>query len=516
MSKNPNNSKTNDEYAATWRLAIRKFFARPVVEISIGVLVLVSVVLTLMELWLEARIASGMPTYLGNYGPLNTFHLEWMMMLNDSITIVFVVELFLRFLGAASKRQFFAEFWLDIIATLPLFRVFRTVRALRLLRLIRLIRLLGVASRLSSHFPAIFRRGAVDFLTICGLLLMAVVFGTAGMTIFENAHLHSAVAPVEGYDPDDFDMEGSFWFSMYTLLSGEPIPNEPKTLLGKIVTLFLMFMGLTIFAIFAGTVSAFMVDRLRTEGRVIRMNDLHDHIVVCGWTPKTEVILREYRANKSTRNLPIVIITETDIDRINADIEKLPNVFLIHDDFTKMSALQRACISNARICIVLADTTGGRSEQDADARTILASLTVEKVNPDVYTCAELFNRSYGTHLEMGQVNEFVVSEEYGAYVIAQAGMHRGLINVFAELLTYRHGNEFMRIPIPTSWEGKKFNDMLKELKDTKNAILVAVHSEDESMTVNPENHTFEKGDQVVVICAESLDPESLDPESLDL
>ena len=506
LKGDPNNSNINSRCNAPWRIAIRKFFARPSVEIFIGFLVLVSVLLTLIELWLEARIATGTPAFLAGYGPLNTFHLEWMMMLNDSITTIFVVELFLRFLGAASKRQFFAEFWLDIIATLPVFRVFRTVRALRLLRLIRLVRLLGVMSRLSSHFPAIFRRGAVDFLTITGLLLMAVVFGTAGMTIFENAPRHSNPSLTQqAADSGDFDMEGSFWFSIYTLLSGEPIPNEPKTLFGKIVTVFLMFMGLTIFAIFAGTVSAFMVDRLRTEGRVIRMNGLNDHIVVCGWTPKTEVILREYRANKTTRNLPIVIITETEPDHINADIEKLPNVFLIHDDFTKLSALQRAGISEARICIVLADTTGGRSEQDADARTILASLTVEKVNPDVYTCAELFNRSYGTHLEMGQVNEFVVSEEYGAYVIAQAGMHRGLINVFAELLTYRHGNEFMRMPIPSSWIGKKFNEMLSELKDKKNAILVAVHSEDDSMQVNPENHTFEAGDQVVVICKGSLE-----------
>lgn len=324
------------------------------------------------------------------------------------------------------------------------------------------------------------------------------------MTIFEDAHHTKAVdqlADVQvGQVERDFDMENSFWFSVYTLFAGEPIPHQPKTLVGKIVTVFLMFMGLTIFAIFAGTVSAFMVDRLRIEGRVVRMNDLHDHIVICGWTSKTEVILKEYRANNSTRSLPIVIITEADTDRIRAETEKLPNVFIVNDDFTKLSALQRAGITSARICIVLADTTGGRSEQDADARTILASLTVEKVNPDVYTCAELYNRSYGTHLEMGKVNEFVISEEYGAYVIAQAGMHRGLINVLGELLTYRHGNEFFRSPVPDNWIGRTFNEKLNELKQNQNAILVAVQPEGSEIDVNPDKHVFGKGDEVVVIC----------------
>ena len=210
--------------------------------------------------------------------------------------------------------------------------------------------------------------------------------------------------------------------------------------------------------------------------------------------------LKEYRANHSTRGLPIVIITETDTDRSRAEIEKLPNVFLVYDDFTKLSALHRAGIANARICIVLADKTGGRSEQDADARTILASLTVEKVNPDVYTCAELYNRSYGTHLEMGKVNEFVISEEYGAYVIAQAGMHRGLINVLGELLTYRHGNEFFRTSIPSGWIGRSFNEKLNDLKQNQNAILVAVHPEDSTIHVNPDKHVFQEGDEVVVIC----------------
>lgn len=457
-----------------------------------------------MELWLDSKLQNGEHPALVGLGSLDQSHLQIMEVINLSITLIFVVELCLRCVSALNRWEFLREFWLDIVATLPLFRVFRGIKALRLLRLIRLIRLLGVMSRLSSHFPYIFRRGAIDFMTICGLLMMAVLFGTAAMTIFEDAHHKNLIAA----NPDmaasqverDFDMENSFWFSVYTLFAGEPIPHQPKTLVGKIVTVFLMFMGLTIFAIFAGTVSAFMVDRLRIEGRVIRMNELDDHIVICGWTPKTEVILKEYRANHSTRGLPIVIITETDTDRIRAEIEKLPNVFLVYDDFTKLSALHRAGIANARICIVLADKTGGRSEQDADARTILASLTVEKVNPDVYTCAELYNRSYGTHLEMGKVNEFVISEEYGAYVIAQAGMHRGLINVLGELLTYRHGNEFFRTSIPSGWIGRSFNEKLNDLKQNQNAILVAVHPEDSTIHVNPDKHVFQEGDEVVVIC----------------
>ncbi|MDA7951745.1 MAG: hypothetical protein MPJ24_09690 [Pirellulaceae bacterium] len=55
----------------------------------------------------------------------------------------------------------------------------------------------------------------------------------------------------------------------------------------------------------------------------------------------------------------------------------------------------------------------------------MGALTVEKLNESVYTCAELNEREYGSHLTMGHVNDYVVSGEYGAYLLANAA--RGLL-----------------------------------------------------------------------------------------
>ena len=200
--------------------------------------------------------------------------------INDYITYFFIVELSLRFLAASSKRAFFAEFWLDILAVIPLFRIFRSARALRLLRVVRLFRLLGVFQRLSSHYPRIFRNNFVDFIIVSGMLLIAVVFGTIAITHFESqANLNRlsqnnlvggnvpagvnvepgvktpAVDPPVNdsslLDPPaaqsvDFDLESSFWYSIYTLLAGEPVPAPPKTFSSRIVTVFLMLSGLSL------------------------------------------------------------------------------------------------------------------------------------------------------------------------------------------------------------------------------------------------------------------------------
>jgi voltage-gated potassium channel len=526
MPDSANHAKPDHrELPNPWKTALRRFFAQAWVEITIGLLVVISVLLTMFEFALESRFAAGASQVRTLFGVMTPLNVRWMELVNEIITVTFIIELSLRYYAARSKRKFFSEFWLDIIATIPVFRVFRAARVLRLLRLIRLFRLMGVISRLSSHYPYVLRRGAIDFLMICFLLALAVTFGTVAITYFESGSSQpTAIAPPNGLpanglpgsvaanldtddrkqfamaegNEEDFNLSNSFWFSLYTLFAGEPIPRSPRTMSGKIVSVFLMFMGLTIFAIFAGTVSAFMVDRLRMEGRVVEFVELQDHIVICGWTPKTEIIIKEYRSGQQTRKTPIVVITELP-EETEAFAVDQPNVMFLHDDFTKVTALRRAGIENAQTCLVLSDTSGGRSEQDADARTILAALTVEKINESVYTCAELFNRSYATHLEAGKVNDYVVSGEYGAHMLAQAAMKRGLISVFSELLTFERGNEFYRVEIPASWVGTSFDEKLSEVRKTDNLILVAVHSPGGEPVVNPENYIFQPNDEVVVI-----------------
>lgn len=486
--------------SSSWQRSLRRFFLRPEVELCIAIFILISVALTLVELAMEG----------GGVAP-NDSLLFFVVIANHILTSLFAVELTLRFLSASSKWKFWREYWLDVLSVAPLFRVFRVFRILRLLRLFRVMRVLGIATRLASRYPEVFRRGMVEYLVVCGLLVTTVVFGTVGLMFFENARLGrvasgaGSAVEVESETSrtssiDGFNFEKAFWFSVYSLFAGEPIPEAPKTPEGKIVTVFIMFMGLTIFAMFTGTVSAFMIERFKAEGMTVATEDLEDHVVICGWNSKTEVIIREYRASEALRRVQIAVISELDLEDAGVPDDLRKHISYVHDDFTRITALEKAGISRAKTCIILADNANGRSEQDADARTILAALTVEKISPEVYTCAELLNRQYGTHLSMGKVNDYVVSGDYSAYLLAQSAMNRGLMGVVGELLTYQHGQEFYRQAILPSWEGQSFSELLLLLKREHNAILVAVHTSEGEQKINPQEHIFRQGDEIVIIC----------------
>lgn len=476
MKSFPQSSQTAPKIRG-WQRSLQRFFQLPAVEIAIGALIFLSVALTAAGLSLRATSPA----------------LPAIDRASQTITGLFVVELSLRFLAEPVKWHFFREYWLDILAVLPLLRVFRFARALQLLRLWRALRLLGVLTRYTSAFPYIFRRGAAEYFVVFGLLSLTILFGSIAILAFER---HS--------NPEIRTVGDAFWFSVYTLFAGEPIPGPPSTLGGRLVAVFVIFMNVTIFAMFTGTVSAFMVERLRTEGKVMDWDKLRNHTIICGWNRKAEIIVREYIAARKTEGAAIVAIAQLDEPPSFADPSLKAQVRFLNDDFTKVSALEKAGIRRARTCIILSDKSQGRSDQDADARTILAALTAEKLNPDVYTCAELINREYGSHLDLGHVNDYVVSEENSGFMLAQAALNRGLMSVFSELLTHERGNQFYRLPVSFPWVGKTFMELFVHLKQTHNVILVAVCEAGGSFQVNPGDYTFKDGDSVIVIARQEV------------
>jgi len=461
-----------------WQRSLQRFFDQTGTDLTIGGLIVVSVALTLLELSLPDTPTRGI-----------------LIEVNYAITCVFAVELLLRFAGRPRWR-FFREYLLDIIAVLPLFRSLRfarVIRLLRLLRLLRILRLLGIFNRHASSFPYVFRRGAIEFAMVFGLIVLTVLFATGAVLTIEHDN-----AQVDTFSE-------ALWFSIYTMVAGEPIPGPPKSVAGHVLTVGVMFMGMSVFAMFTGTILAFMVDRLRMEGRTVQWEEFTDHVVICGWNRKAEIIVREYQVANGRSPVPIVVVDKID-GQLEFQDESLRNkVQFLNDDFTKVSALTKAGITRAKTCIIVSDANGKRSAQDADARTILAALTAERLNPNVYTCAELINPEHGAHLEMGRVNDYVVTGEHSGFLLAHAALNRGLIGIFSELLTHERGSQFYSVEIPEAWTGRDVMDLFVHLKRQHNALLVAVHEpESDKHNVNPDHYEFQGGEHAIVISSQPV------------
>ncbi|MBL8609876.1 MAG: NAD-binding protein [Myxococcales bacterium] len=443
----------------------RRLVARPLFEIAMAGLSLASIALGVVEL------ASPTPPPVVRAAAL-------------AIRLVFVAELGLKAWAASRRGRWLARNAADVASLLVLLPWVYDVVPLRGVALLRAFFVTHVARKRLAMLPGVLWRGLRPAFFLVALVFVVVFVAGA------------SVARLEAGRSDLGHFGDALWFGIYSVMGAEPVPHAPVSVGARVVSLAVILTGLVSFATIAGAVSAVVGVRLRDEGMIMDWEELSEHLIICGWNRKAEIIVREYTAQHPT--VPVVVIAELEGPAPFLDPSLKPRVQFLNDDFTKVAALEKAGVRRASKCIILSDTARGRKDRDADARTILAALTIEKINPAIYTCAEINRREYATHLEMGNVNDYVVSGEHSAFLLAQAALTKGVMSVLSELLTYERGNRFTRASLPAAWKGRTFDDLLVLLKREHDALLVAVEK-DGKVRLNPTEYVFEGGEELVLI-----------------
>jgi len=237
------------------------------------------------------------------------------------------------------------------------------------------------------------------------------------------------------------------------------------------------------------------------SNRKTNFDILEKHIIICGWWPETtERVVKELQAAEEYSYTNILLISDkkdfaaTNLKNLGI---KTGRVFLIEGDFTDPAVLKRANISTAKIAIVLADKSGGRSNRDMDARTVLTALTVERLNPDVYTCAELLDPEYESHMAIGQVDQVVVGGYFSGLIAANAAMNKNLIPFLYGTLPSKAGNRFQTIILPGTLIGKEFGNVIDEMRNKLQTLPVGVKTEEGNIIINPEKYFMKQGDSLI-------------------
>ena len=456
---------------------LHAYLNRPFINLCIAVLILLSVFLIFAELTTS-----------------NTKKLDEIMKLNNFITWIFILELSLRYWTAPNKRIYFSNYWIDILSVIPAFRVFRSFRVLRLLRLLRLFRAGIIIAEQSGWLSKTSRRYMSSMLGLAFSTALLIICGSLSLLAFEGG------GSIESFTKN-------FWTATFLFVSGEFVNNFPASDYGRLVAALVSISGLIVFAILVGTISASMTAFLksRMETKDMTMNDLSDHLIICGWDNLGKKLLSEIEAVPDIwlRGVVIVSTTEVDIPR-EVQMKNSRRFFHIKDDFTKFNVLEQAGAKRANTAIVLSDKGDKLSDQDVDARSVLAALTLEKLNPNIYTCAELLNEDNATHLKVAGVEEIVSRTEVAAGLFALSAINRGINFVVSDIFTHYEGSYLTKIPVPHEFIGKEFLEIFTFLKRDFNAIAVGIDqcqsSGDVEQHVNPaSDYQLKSNDRLTLI-----------------
>ncbi|MEM7797481.1 MAG: ion transporter, partial [Cyanobacteria bacterium P01_C01_bin.118] len=290
-----------------------RYLHAPQTELLLVVLILVSVTLVVLEVVLETR------------GLTN----RWVNHLQAGLTSIFIFELSLRYWVARKKRRFWRNYWLDVLSVMPIITAFRLLRLLRILRLLRAGILLNRSlGRLSSAIATSLGMQIGVFMVI-GLIVLT---GGLATYLFE--------APT---NPRIDSLRDSMWWSFLSLVAGEPIGGDPQTDIGRLIALMVMMGGLTTFAVFTGVVSAVMMRKLETfmDFKALEIDELQDHIVMCGWNRGGPLIVEELLADGAMNHCAIVIVVE-DTDEPFQELKHLnqSQLYFYAEDYTKIDILE--------------------------------------------------------------------------------------------------------------------------------------------------------------------------------
>lgn len=267
----------------------------------------------------------------------------------------------------------------------------------------------------------------------------------------------------------------------------------PTTIGGRMIAVINMVIGIGVLAGLSATLASILVTRKLKEELGMSHFQFENHIIIAEWNKRTTSILAELRSEDATVNTPIVLIADVERKPIDDD-----NLFFVRGNVTD-ETLEKANLAKARTMIILGnDQFDNRTR---DAVVVLSTLTVESINPNVYTIVELVDESNAITCKRANANEIIIGIEISSRLISQAALNHGISEVISDLLTAQTGNRLYKIPLPHTESGKGFVDVMVYMKQVHQSIIVGIQKGVEGQVIsNPStDYVFEPGDYVIVI-----------------
>jgi voltage-gated potassium channel len=275
------------------------------------------------------------------------------------------------------------------------------------------------------------------------------------------------------------------WWSVVTWATVGYGDTYPATTAGRLFGILLIFASVAVTAVLSGTIASIFVDRKIREGKGLRHAKLRDHLVVCGWNRNTEGMLEGLAHMSGRGKARIVLVNEMDPEAFQecAARHRGIDVRFVRGDFTSETVLRRASVHAARTAVIVSDESGTNTLAKADERTILATLAVKSMNPDIVTSAELVNAENAGHLRRANIDDIVVGGEFNGFLLASGAAAPGIPELAREILSFEGRNTVQQAAVPAGWAGRTFAELSQHFLASGRGVLLGVLAEEKKMSL---------------------------------
>ena len=280
------------------------------------------------------------------------------------------------------------------------------------------------------------------------------------------------------------EKETPFWWAIVTMTTvgyGDFSPSTPE---GRLFAVFIMFAGIALVSLLTASISSIYVAKRIREDKGLEKINISDHIVLCGWNQNAESIIDSLRNLSEKDSLHLVLVNDIHEDIVNHLRNKNKDIDLhfVAGDFTSEEILKRASIEDANTVVVIPNIDDEKIGSP-DEKTIFATLTIKSISSTVRVVAYLMQRENLTHIRRANVDEVVLSDDFGAYMLASHVMDPGIPQTTKGLLNASSDERLKRVDIPSQFIGRPFDDLFNYFRSTNGSILVGLFSEEENLGI---------------------------------
>jgi voltage-gated potassium channel len=278
----------------------------------------------------------------------------------------------------------------------------------------------------------------------------------------------------------------SLWWGAVTITTVGYGDMAPVSNSGRLVAVMMMFGGIVLTSIFSGTIASIFVNRKIQEGRGLQEVNLRNHTIICGWNRNAIGIIESFSSLSKDRKTILCLINEMDAEEFQMLKVKHSelDIKFVKGDFSSEKILGRASVANAKAAILIPDTSGNNTLDNADERTILGVLAIKSLNSEITTCAEVLKRENEGHLLRANVDSIIVNGEFSGFLLSNASVSQGIPRFVKEMLTIESEKSIHQVSIPSNFVGKTFIELSEYFLKNNRGIAIGIMSEEKKMSLD--------------------------------
>ncbi len=253
----------------------------------------------------------------------------------------------------------------------------------------------------------------------------------------------------------------------------------PQSTIGKILAVFPPLVGIFFVVWFVFSIWRDIISRRVAKQKGFFVHPLKNHIIICGWNEKARGIIFGLTSPYVPQRKKIVVIAEMDDEKPLEKYNFPKNmVYYYRGDSSDTKALEASHITQANVALILA---GEKKKHARNIGSVLTTLAIKNLNPNVFTIAELRHIENQQNFETCDIDALVFAETIIYRLAAQACFNPLAVSWFFDMITHDEHVELYAMP----WKTVIKNDLLraavevfqqkKTLSSLYNTLKLLVH-----------------------------------------